>query len=233
MYYFLNKGGKAQSIYFRFDGHRGIRHIPPIWIKLQLVPWVSCVRTRCDRYLDCPKAAPHTPRDTDTSLWSSWEPTCLVLFPCLGDLRLRSKPPAAFWQRLYCQSRCSIHPITQRSVCATPPFVTVSPGSNYIPARNQQTHVRRQADTVSLVHCCSLIPWYTAAPSYPAVTEPLGTDAAWSLVGKAQALQTLRVPLLLSLNTCSFKGEWRNLGKSLSPTSNSSDKKPLQNETEM
>lgn len=75
--------------------------------------------------------------------------------------------------------------------------------------------------------------WYTAAPSYPAVTEPLGTDAAWSLVGKAQALQTLRVPLLLSLNTCSFKGEWRNLGKSLSPTSNSSDKKPLQNETEM
>ena len=67
MYYFLNKGGKAQSIYFRFDGHRGIRHIPPIWIKLQLVPWVSCVRTRCDRYLDCPKAAPHTPRDTDTS----------------------------------------------------------------------------------------------------------------------------------------------------------------------
>lgn len=135
-----------------------------------------------------------------------------------------SKPPAAFWQRLYCQSRCSIHPITQRRrMRYTPPFVTVSPGSNYIPARNQQTHVRRQADTVSLVHC---------RPSYPAVTEPLGTDAAWSLVGKAQAF-ALKLPLLLSLNTCSFKENEGIWGKAFLTTSNSSDKKPLQNEMEM
>lgn len=84
--------------------------------------------------------------------------------------------------------------------------------------------------------------WYTAAPSYPGTLLPPHTQlwlSLWALMQpgawweKHRHLQTLRVPLLLSLNTCSFKGEWRNLGKSLSPTSNSSDKKPLQNETEM
>ena len=106
-----------------------------------------------------------------------------------------------------------LHPTTQRSICTT--ICHCQPGEQ-LHSSQEPTNTRDSSTSPS--------------PSYPTVTEPLGTGAAWSLVGKAQPFAGPKGDFLTPshLITCSFKGEWKNLGESLPPTSNTSDKMPVQ-----
>lgn len=138
-YCFENKGGKAQSIYFHVDAPppREMRHSPPTWIKHQPVSWYPGslvsepawpVPGPSPGCLSCPRRHRH-------QLLKQLRAHPPGTLPAPVRPQAEKQPPCRFVTApAFVSQGAQVHPSTQRSIRSTPPFVTVSLGSNYIPA---------------------------------------------------------------------------------------------------